>query len=215
MDDPVDSIVELEANLRDIERANRFFGGIMPIARALEATEAVEVLDVGCGAADIPRALLVRAQRHGRSLAITCLDRSEQMLSIARRLHGEAGFRFLIGEGDALPFSDGAFDVAMCSLTLHHVEGPEAIGLLRELRRVSRITPIVCDLRRSPLAYAATWAHVHVFSRNRFTRHDAPVSVLRAYTPDEALALAREAGWRVPSARIEPWFRMTLVDDAR
>ncbi|MGA3036089.1 MAG: methyltransferase domain-containing protein [Vulcanimicrobiaceae bacterium] len=215
MDDPADSIVELEANLRDIERANRLFGGVTPIARVLEATGAIEILDVGCGAADIPRALLVRAQRHGRTLAITCLDRSEQMLAIARRLDGEGNFRFVRGEGDALPFADGAFDVAMCSLTLHHVEGSAAVGFLRELRRVSRITPIVCDLRRSPLAYAATWTQVHVFSRNRLTRHDAPASVLRAYTPAEAVGLAREAGWRAPSVRVEPWFRMTLVDEAR
>ena len=215
MDDPVDSLVELEANLRDIERANRLFGGITPIARVLEATGAIEILDVGCGAADIPRALLVRAQRHGRTLTITCLDHSEQMLAIAHRLHGDDNFRFVHGDGDSLPFSDGAFDVAMCSLTLHHVEGSEAVGFLRELRRVSRITPVVCDLRRSPLAYAATWAHARLFSRNRFTRHDAPVSVLRSYTPEEALALAREAGWRAPSVRVEPWFRMMLIDDAR
>jgi len=215
MDGPVDSLVELEANLRDIERANRLFGGITPIARVLEATEAIEILDVGCGAADIPRALLVRAQRHGRTLAITCLDRSEQMLAIARGRDRDGKFRFVLGDGDSLPFTDGSFDVAMCSLTLHHVEGSQAVGFLRELRRVSRVTPIVCDLRRSPLAYAATWTQAHLFSRNRFTRHDAPVSVLRAYTPDEALTLARDAGWRSPSVRIEPWFRMTLVDDVR
>jgi SAM-dependent methyltransferase len=215
MDDPVDSIVELEANLRDIERANRLFGGMSAVAHALEGTGAIEILDVGCGAADIPRDLFVRAQRQGRTLSITCLDRSEQMLGIARRLDGGGNLRFVLGEGDALPFPDRAFDVAMCSLTLHHVEGTQAVAFLRELRRVSRVTPIVCDLRRSPLAYAATWTHVHLFSRNRFTRHDAPVSVLRSYTPDEAVALARDAGWRAPRVRIEPWFRMTLVDDGR
>jgi len=214
MDDPVDSLVELEANLRDIERANRLFGGIAPIARVLEETGAIEILDVGCGAADIPRALSLRARRHGRTLAITCLDHSEQMLAIARRLDG-GNFRFVLGEGEALPFPDGAFDVAMCSLTLHHVEGRQAVEFLRELRRVSRITPVVCDLRRSPLAFAATWTQVHLFSRNRLTRHDAPVSVLRAYTPDEALALARDAGWRSPRVRVEPWFRMTLIDAKR
>lgn len=213
MDDPVDSIVELEANLRDIERANRFFGGIAPLARVLETTGAMEILDVGCGAADIPRALLYRARRHGVTLAITCLDRSEQMLEIARRRNG--GLRFVRADGDALPFEDGSFDVAMCSLTLHHVETPEAVSFLRELRRVSRITPLVCDLRRSPFAYAATWTYARLFTRNRLTRHDGPVSVLRAYTPDEAVELAREAGWRAPQVRIEPWFRMTLIDDVR
>ncbi|HEY1729513.1 MAG TPA: methyltransferase domain-containing protein [Candidatus Baltobacteraceae bacterium] len=213
MDDPVDSLVELEANLRDIERANRRFGGIEPLARIVEATGATEILDVGCGAADIPRSLIESARRQGRTLAITCLDHSQQMLAIAQARNG--GVRFVHAEGEALPFEDGSFDIAMCSLTLHHIEAKDAIGFLRELRRVSRMTPIVCDLRRTRLAYAMTWTYANLFTRNRLTRHDAPVSVLRAYTPDEALGLAREAGWRAPRARVEPWFRMTLVDDAR
>lgn len=209
MDDPVDSLRELEANLRDIARANRLFGGIAPIARVLDQTHAAEVLDVGCGGADIPRTLQRRAQARGRQLAITCLDRSRQILEVARRQNGD--LTFVQAEGDALPFADEAFDVAMCSLTLHHAAPAEAVSLLRELRRVSRVTPLVCDLRRSALGYVATWLFSRT-SRNRMTRHDAPTSVLRAYTPAEAVALAREAGWRNPHARIEPFFRMTLVD---
>ncbi len=54
--------------------------------------------------------------------------------------------------------------------------------LLRELRRVARLTPLVCDLRRSAVALAATWLWSRT-SRNRLTRHDAPLSVRRAYTP--------------------------------
>src|SRR5579872_4590214 len=161
MDDPVDSLVELEANLRDIARANRMFGGIAPIARVLDRTAASQILDVGCGAADIPRALLRRARERGRQLSITCLDRSEQMLAIARRNDGE--LVFVQGDAAELPFAAGSFDVAMCSLTLHHLEPKAAAALLRELRRVSRVTPLVCDLRRSAAAYAAAWTYAHLF----------------------------------------------------
>jgi len=44
------------------------------------------------------------------------------------------------------------------------------------------------------------------------TRHDAPLSVLRAYTPDEALDLARQAGWKNPRVRRTRFFRMVLSD---
>jgi hypothetical protein len=80
------------------------------------------------------------------------------------------------------------------------------------MRRVARVTPIVGDLARSSLAYAGTWLFAHVTTRNRLTRHDAPLSVRRAYTPAEALALAREAGWRAPRVLGERFFRMTLLD---
>ena len=215
MDDPVDSLAELEANLRDIACANRFLGGVAPVARVLERTGATTVLDVGCGAADIPRALLQQASHASRPLAITCLDKSEQILRIAGRDAATPQLKFVRGDGTSLPYSSQAFDVAMCSLTLHHLRPDDAVALLRELRRVSRTTPLVCDLRRSPIAYAAVSMYVKLFSRNRLTRHDGPVSVLRAYTPSEALALARKAGWNAPRVRLEPWFRMTLVDEGR
>lgn len=214
MDKPLDSLAELEENLHDIARTNRLFGGIAPIARVIKETGAVNILDVGCGAADIPRALLQRAARQGRRLAITCLDRSEQMLAIAQRHEpGRPKLTLVLGDGTALPFASGSFDVAMCSLTLHHLAPHDALLLLHELRRVSRLTPLVCDLRRSPVAYAAVWTYATLFTRNRLTRHDGPVSVLRAYTPSEAVELARQAGWKAPSVRREPWFRMTLVDE--
>lgn len=211
MDDPVDSLVELEGNLRDIERANRFFGGIAPIARVVRRSGARSLLDVGCGAADVSRALAQRARRWGRSLHVTCLDRSDQMLAIAAERGG--GFTFVCGDATALPFADGSVDVAMCSLVLHHFSPEAAVRMLRELRRVSRLTPLVCDLRRSRFAYVATRAFTLLFSRNRLTRNDAPVSVLRSYTPAEARELATAAGWRAPQVQIERWFRMTLSDD--
>jgi hypothetical protein len=70
----------------------------------------------------------------------------------------------------------------------------------------------VGDLVRSALAFAGTWLYANLTSRNRLTRHDAPLSVRRAYTPAEAVALARDAGWRAPRVRAEPFFRMTLTD---
>jgi ubiquinone/menaquinone biosynthesis C-methylase UbiE len=201
--------------LRDIGRANRLFGGVAPIAKVVEETGATTVLDVGCGGADIPRALVRRASRRGRRLSIVCLDRSEQVLAIAARRPVEGGdLTFVRGDATALPFEPNSFDVAMCSLTLHHLAPREAVLLLHELRRVSRLTPLVCDLRRSPLAYAGVWMFTRCFTRNPLTRHDGPASVLRAYTPGETVAMAHEAGWRAPRVRCERWFRMTLVDGA-
>jgi SAM-dependent methyltransferase len=171
------------------------------------------VLDVGTGCADVPLAIVRDGRRRGIDVRATCLDRSEQMLAIARRRTGnDERLTFMLGTGEQLPFGDAAFDVVTCTLALHHFEPPAAHALLSELRRVARRTPIVGDLMRSALAFTGTWLYAHVISRNRLTRHDAPLSVRRAYTPAEALALARAAGWHAPSVRREPLFRMTLVD---
>jgi SAM-dependent methyltransferase len=161
----------------------------------------------------VPHAIVGDARRRGIDLRATCLDRSAQMLAIAQRRTGnDGGLTFVCGEGERLPFGDGAFDVVTCSLALHHFEPAAARALLRELRRVARLTPIVGDLTRSALAFALTWTYARLTTRNRLTRHDAPLSVRRAYAPHEAVELARAAGWRAPRVRREPFFRMTLTD---
>jgi ubiquinone/menaquinone biosynthesis C-methylase UbiE len=134
-------------------------------------------------------------------------------LEIARkRSLAESALDFVQAEGEALPFADAEFDVVTCNLALHHFDPPAAIALLAELRRVSAIAPLVCDLRRSRLAYIATQAFATFAARNRLTKHDAPLSVLRAYSPQEALELAHRAGWLAPWVRRDAFFRMVLSD---
>ncbi len=212
LDDTVESIGELEENFRDIERANRWLGGFSSIERATRALLPQTILDVGCGSGDIAEFLARKARAAGRSLRATCLDVSSDVLAIAQKRHGDPDLRFVIGNGASLPFEDASFDVAMCNLTLHHCDPSAAVTLLRELRRVARVAPVVTDLRRSRTAWAGAVFLVSIFTRNRLTRHDAPLSVLRAYTPAEALALAREAGWKNPRVRRMPFFRMALWD---
>ena len=213
MDDPAESIGELQENLRDIERANRWLGGIAPVKSAVLSLGAASVLDVGCGSADIPRALVAAAKAEGSDLHVTCLDSSLQMIEIAQeRSNGKSGIRFLQGDGTALPFPDRSFDVVTCNLALHHFDPPAAVRLLSEMRRVALITPIVCDLRRAVLGYAGAVVLSRIFSRNRFTRHDAPLSTRRAYTTEEACELAREGGWRNPKAHKKAFYRLLMVD---
>jgi len=213
MDDPQVDGAQLARNFDDIERANRWFGGVEPVLREVFARSTERLLDVGCGSADIPRALVREARRRGRRLEVVALDRSESVLAIARARSGDDPFlRFVCGDAAALPFPDASFDVATCNLALHHFEPAEAVAALRELRRVTRATPLVCDLRRSRLGLAAATTFATLFATSRLTRHDAPLSVRRAYTPREALELARDAGWREPRVVSSPFWRMLLSD---
>ncbi len=214
MDDPAVDLERLAGNFDDIERANRWFGGIAPVRHEVFERSVESVLDVGCGSADVARALVREARRRGRLLDVTCVDVSEKVLAIARaRSAGEPEIRFVQGEATALPFGDASFDLVTCNLTLHHFDPPKAVAALREFRRVARLTPLVCDLRRSALARVATVLFVSLFARNHLTKHDAPLSARRAYTPPEALELASAAGWSAPRVRRYPFARLMLSDE--
>lgn len=202
IDGPLDDVAALAGNLRDLRRINRWLGGVRLTAEAIEALAAhrddLTMLDVGTGGADIPMALLERARRRGRRLAVVALDSRPEILAAAAiawpRLPVTDGLELHVGDGRSLPFPDRSFDVAHASLVVHHLEPAEAIGLLGEMARVSRLGVVVNDLDRRRPALIGAWLMGHLLTGNRFTRHDAPLSVRRAYRPGEVDDLLCAAG---------------------
>ncbi len=69
------------------------------------------------------------------------------------------------------------------------------------------------DLVRHPLPYWFMKVASPVFARSAITRHDAAVSIRRAYRPRELQTIAVQAGF--PQARVSTHapYRMTLVID--
>jgi SAM-dependent methyltransferase len=193
---------EVEANLADLARMNRLPGGagasIEAIARLGGGGE-LRILDVGTGAADLPLAF---ARRGWRTVAI---DTNSEVLRVARRATESAPL-VDVREADAraLPFADGAFDVAHCSLFVHHLAPAEAVAVLREMRRVARFGVVVNDLRRGLLPLAATTATVVMLGRSRVTLADGITSARRAYTLAELDDLLGAAELR-PTWRSRRW----------
>ena len=210
---------ELTANLRDIRTVNRLAGGVATVLRHLPGLVSqiphgrpVEILDLATGCGDIPLSLAAWAERQSRPLHLAVTDRSPEILAEARRtLAGVPGVTFTVCDARAVPFPERSFDIVLCSLSLHHFAPGEAVQVLREMDRLSRIGFILNDIRRCLSGFVAAWAASRVATRNRLTRHDMPLSVLRAYTPDELRALLRQAGIRDAPVTTHPLFRMAAV----
>lgn len=103
------------------------------------------ILDLGCGLAQLTRAMAKAAGRGGRALGI---DRSAEQIAEARRLAREAGEVRLVElrEGDAVtpPLREdewGSFDVAHVRFLLEHVPDPLAVvrTMVRAVRPGGRI----------------------------------------------------------------------------
>ncbi|MEO8571711.1 MAG: methyltransferase domain-containing protein [Chloroflexota bacterium] len=202
LDGPLDDPATLTANLRDLRRINRWLGGVRLSADAIDALAAhrpeLTMLDVGTGGADIPLALLRRATARGRRWVVVGLDSRAEVLAAAVVANPAAGttpdLALQLGDGTSLPYPDRSFDVAHASLVLHHLSPDAAVVLLREMHRVARLGVVVNDLDRSRLGWIGAWLIGHVLTGNRYTRHDGPLSVRRAYRADEMAAMLRAAG---------------------
>jgi SAM-dependent methyltransferase len=210
---------ELAANLQDIRTVNRLAGGIATVLHHLPGLldhvphdRPAEILDLATGGGDIPRDLVTWADRQRRPLQLTVTDRSPEILAEARRtLAAVPGVAFTVCDARAVPLPDRSFDVVLCSLALHHFAPAEAVQVLREMDRLTRIGFILNDIRRCYAGYVAAWGASRIATRNRLTRHDMPLSVLRAYTPDELRVLLRQAAILDATVTTHPLFRMAAV----
>lgn len=199
LDGPLDDRAALVGNLRDLRLINRWLGGVALSAAAIEALAAhrgdLSILDVGTGGADIPIALLADAARRGVRVQVVGLDSRPEILDAAAlaapAVTSTPGLALRVGDGRSLPYPDRSFDVVHASLVLHHLEPADASVLLTEMARVARLGIVVNDLDRGRLAWLGAWLLGHLLTTNRYTRHDAPLSVRRAYRLDEMLALIR------------------------
>lgn len=194
---------DLRINLREMAMLNRLPGGVGDSLRAvtglLDGTADAEptVLDAGLGPGDFVRRL---ARRHPGARIIG-FDAHPQVLAIARRNLADTNHVTLLhADVRDIPLPDASVDVAHASLLLHHLDPPDAVTALREMRRVARRGVVVNDLRRGPLAFAVTAATVLALSRGRYTRHDGVLSSRRAYTLEELDEMAAAAGMR-PASR--------------
>jgi len=86
-------------------------------------------IDVGCGAGALALALAPHVRE------VVGVDPVEELLELARE-RAPANATFVRGDGTALEFPDGSFDLAGTIRTLHHVHRPELV--IAELARVTR-----------------------------------------------------------------------------
>jgi SAM-dependent methyltransferase len=218
LDGEISDPVALRRNLRDIRRINALLGWtaltVHEVARAIHATGArsFSLLDVATGSADMPLAIARWADRAGIVAHITATDVSPHVLSVASEQTAVVP-DIAVQEQDALAltYEDGAFDIALCTLALHHFAPDDAVLLLRELARVGRKV-LVFDLVRSPLAYCGVIVLTRALFMDAMTQHDAPTSVRRGYTAAEVRALAARAGLR--GAAVHERFPYRLVLEA-
>lgn len=213
-DDPAADAATVVASLRDIARANRYFGGAAAAVdrldeffRAAPRGAELTLLDVGTGEGDIPRTARRRAGSRGIRLRVIGVERHRA----AARLAGRAGaLTPVVADAHALPFRAGSVDCVLCSQLLHHFRGPAVAALIAELGRVARVGCVIADLVPSPLAALSFWLVGYPLRFHPVTRHDGFVSVLRGFTPKALRRACREAGVEA-DVRTHPGFRITAA----
>jgi len=194
---------EMERSLRDLRRFNRWAGGTRTYLRLLRrfAPNAKVVVDLGAGTADLLDALPADVLTIGVDLNIKHL---------LYQRHRSRALR-VVADAAQLPFRDHSVDVVTSSHFFHHFEPEENAAILRGALRIARIGAMASDTRRHRLPYLFVKLLGALHLVGRITAYDAPASVERGYTAEEARAVGEMTGApRVEVVTMTP-FRFGLL----
>src|ERR1700730_41347 len=199
MDRPQPVSAELESDLENIRELNRWFGSYalisMFLSRWIKPGARLRIVDLATGSGDIPRLIAEYGRKVGAELQIDALDRQSATLEIAKKLsvrYPEIAFV----EGNLLEWdATESYDLVLCTLALHHFSDDDAVRVLQRCRELSGKFVLVSDLRRSWMARIS----VHLLTATVFpepmTKHDARLSIARAFSFSEMNQLAQRSGW--------------------
>ncbi|SRR5581483_9535908 len=200
MDVPQPVSRELEADLDNLGKINRYFGGHRLVRTFLKAWlkpgRSYRLLDLATGPGDVPRMIVQWARQRGISVKIDAVDLHPSTLEIARRRSADfPEINFV--RADARTYTDAVtYDFVCCSLALHHFSEQDAMRVLRRACELSHDKVLISDLERGWFTWLCIYFITSAFFRDPMTKYDARLSVKRAFSYRELDLLAQQAGWR-------------------
>ena len=205
----------LEKNLQNLSLANRFLGGNALIFKALQQVlheqpylmqQTLSIADLGCGGGDILRTVAQWAYQESLPCELTGIDANPMSIQFAKT----QSYRFHNINYDTLnifspEFARKKFDIILLCTVCHHFTDAELIKLFAQLKEQARAAIIVSDLHRHWLPYYATKLLTHLCDCSYLEKHDAPLSVRKAFHYAELTHLLDQANiahyqiqWRWP-----------------
>lgn len=207
---------EYEGCMVELRRVNRFLGDAAIWRRELSdeakriPLKDFSVLDVGAGTGELLRVAARWARKSGRRARLVGLElNARSAIGIVEESKKFSEVCSVRGDALRLPFDDGCFDFAVCSLFTHHFKDEGVIAVLGELSRIARRRVFVIDLNRHPLAYFLYTTVGRLVLYNRLLREDGALSILRSFRPAELQQLAVRA--QLKDVRVERRFPFRLV----
>ncbi|MDO7907965.1 methyltransferase domain-containing protein [Paenibacillus sp. JX-17] len=208
---------ELSEALKHLRRLNKIFAapgptraGVEKLWRAMGSPGQLSVLDVGAGSGDVNQKLLEWADQKGVELSIMLIDLTEEACEEARQLFRNEP-RIQVQRADVRELKSAAADIVTGSQFVHHFDGQQLVDIVSHMLRASRYGVVINDIHRHPISYTAVWLTTRMISRNRYIRHDGPLSVAKGFTGEDWRELKEKLNHDTMTYEWKPMFRYSVI----
>lgn len=187
---------EMELLLTDLKRVNKWLGGnkvtisgIRQLLKKIDHDRKITILDIGCGDGELLRI----CSRKFPKFEFIGLDANEHIIHEARkRSEGYDNIRFIKADIFSEEIKNIPFDIALCTLFLHHFKDKEIEKILRTIYVQASIGLVVNDLERSKLAFVLFKIVSTLLRLTKTAKNDGLVSIARAFKRAELNAFSKE-----------------------
>lgn len=188
MDDLDMSGDALISSLDQLAVINKWLGGnkltidgLQVLLKGQSKEQTISIVDLGCGNGDMLRRVADFGRKQGYQFQLLGIDANQATIDYGQQLskdYPEISYRK--ENVLAQTFEQHTYDIAMCTLFLHHFEDAVALQLVQTLVKNARIGVLINDLHRHKLAYYL-FKLITIGINNKMTREDGLTSVLKAF----------------------------------
>jgi 2-polyprenyl-3-methyl-5-hydroxy-6-metoxy-1,4-benzoquinol methylase len=190
----------LREALDKIAKINQLLGGnqltlqgIQELIRKIPKATEIIIVDAGCGNGDMLRALADYALKYHFNFRLIGIDANNFTINHASKLSEDYNnISYRCDDVFDQAFAALKYDIALCTLTLHHFKEDEIIKLMSVFNTNSRIGIVINDLQRSALAYRLFQGLCFAFRLNSMSREDGLVSILRGFKKAELIRFSEK-----------------------
>ncbi|PAC32022.1 methyltransferase domain-containing protein [Flectobacillus sp. BAB-3569] len=192
----------LRQNLEELALINQYLGGNQVTIGGLKAllknhdkSKAIVIGDLGCGGGDMLKLMARWLQKKGYKSKLVGIDANDFMIDFAKkRTQDFPNISYLHENVFAESFQQHTFDIVGMTLFCHHFTDEQLIRLFQLLKKQCRVGFVINDIHRHWFAYHSIAWITKLFLKSYLVKHDAKLSVWRAFKKSEIVSLLEKAG---------------------
>ncbi|MEA9415697.1 methyltransferase domain-containing protein [Flavobacterium sp. PL02] len=190
----------LQNALDKIARINQLLGGnqltlqgVEKLLKGIDKNQAITIIDIGCGNGDMLRKLADYALKHDWDFQLRGIDANAFTISYARKLSKHyPNISFRCEDVFSEAFNQLKYDIALCTLTLHHFKTDEIINLAAIFNVNAKYGVVINDLQRSIISYRLFQALCFITRLNGMPKKDGLTSILRGFKKSELVDFSKQ-----------------------